>query len=127
MRMDHEGLTTTTRRIIGCAFAVSNTLGAGFLEKVYENALAHEMRARGLTILRQQGIAVHYKGVPMGEYTADFLVEDKIIVELKAVRALHEQHTAQCLNYLRAASKPVALLMNFGPPRIEVRRVTLPP
>ena len=95
MRMDHEGLTTTTRRIIGCAFAVSNTLGAGFLEKVYENALAHEMREHGLTVLQQQGIAVRYKGVVVGEYAADFLVEDQIIVELKTVRVLHEQHTAQ--------------------------------
>ena len=69
---------------------------------MYENALAHEMRERGLTVLQQQGIAVRYKGVLVGEYAADFLVEDQIIVELKTVRALHEQHTAQCLNYLRA-------------------------
>ena len=116
-----------TRRIIGCAFTVSNILGAGFLEKVYENALAHEMREHGLTVLQQRGITIRYKGVLIGEYAAGFLVEDHVIVELKAVRALHEQHAAQCLNYLRATGKPLVLLMNFGPLRIEIRRVTLNP
>ncbi len=125
--MDHERLTTITRRIIGCAFTVSNILGAGFLEKVYENALAHEMREHGLTILQQRAITIRYKGVLIGEYAADFLVEDHVIVELKTVRALHGQHAAQCLNYLRATRKPLALLMNFGPPRIEIRRITLNP
>ena len=68
--MDHEGLTIITRRIIGCAFTVSNILGAGFLEKVYKNALAHEMRERGLSGPRQQGMAIHYKGALTGEYAA---------------------------------------------------------
>jgi GxxExxY protein len=113
-----------TERIIGCAFRVANTLGHGFVEKVYENALAHEMRKSGLGVVQQRGIVVFYDDVIVGEYAADLLVEDQIIVELKVVGALSDVHVPQCRNYLRATDKPLYLLINFGRPKIEIRRIT---
>ena len=112
-----------SERIIGCAYAVSNALGAGFLEKVYENALAHELRKAGLRVEQQRPLRVQYDGVVVGEYAADLLVEDCILVELKAVRALDDVHLAQCLNYLKATGLSLCLLINFGKPRADVRRV----
>jgi GxxExxY protein len=115
-----------TERILACAFRVANELGPGFLEKVYENALAHELSKSGLQVVQQQGIKVHYDGVLVGEFTADLVVEDTILVELKAVKNFADVHTAQCLNYLKATGKPVCLLLNFGKARIEVRRFFRP-
>lgn len=122
---DRQHLNQITERIIGCAFTVANALGHGFLEKVYENALAHELRKAALAVAQQRGVAVHYDGVVVGEYTADLLVEDAVIVELKAVKALEDAHLAQCLNYLKATGLELALLVNFGAPRVDVRRVVL--
>jgi GxxExxY protein len=113
-----------TSRVIGCAFIVANTLGIGFAEKVYENALAHELRTQSLTVVQQKPIVVRYKTVVVGEYAADLLVEDHILIELKVARALSDPHVAQCRNYLRATGKPLCLLINFGLPRIEIRRLT---
>jgi GxxExxY protein len=87
---------------IDCALAVANTLGAGFVEKVYENALAYELRKRGLAVAQQRGVVVRYDGFIVGEYTTDLLVEAAVLVELKAVKALDTIHLAQCLNYLKA-------------------------
>ncbi len=87
-----------TERIIGCAYTVANTLGAGFLEKVYENALAHEMRKCRLEVKQQFPITVYYDGIVAGEYVADLLVENDILIELKAVKALDSVHMAQCMN-----------------------------
>jgi GxxExxY protein len=115
-----------TERIIGCAYQVGNTLGPGFLEKVYENAFAHELRKSGLTAIQQHGIEVHYDGVLVGDFIADLLVEDAVLIELKAVKDLAEIHTAQCLNYLKATGKSVCLLINFGKAKIEVRRFERP-
>lgn len=115
-----------TERILACAFRVANELGPGFLEKVYENALAHELRKSGLHVVQQQGIKVHYDGILVGEFTADLVVEDTILVELKASRDFADIHMAQCLNYLKATGKPVCLLINFGKARIEVRRFFRP-
>ena len=102
MQMD-EGdgrlLQSVTGRIIGCAFRVANALGHGFIEKVYENALAHEMRKSGLGVVQQRGIVVFYDDVIVGEYTADLIVEDQVIVELKIVPALSDVHLPQCRNY----------------------------
>jgi len=109
--------------IIGCAYTVANTLGAGFLEKVYENAFAHELRKQGLEVAQQSGITVYYDGIVAGEYIADLLVENEILVELKAVKALDNVHMAQCLNYLKATRLQVCLLINFGTPHIEVKRI----
>jgi GxxExxY protein len=116
---EHDPLT---ERIIGCAFKVANTLGHGFLEKVYENALVHELRKAGLAVVQQQGLEVHYDGVLVGEFQVDLLVEDRVLVELKAVAGILEVHVAQSLNYLKASRKPVCLLLNFGP-SLQVRRL----
>jgi GxxExxY protein len=122
-RASREEVNQITERIIGCAYAVSNELGAGFLEKVYENALAHEIRKVGLTVVQQYPIRVLYDGVVVGEYAADLLVAEQVIVELKVAKALDNVHLAQCLNYLKATGMEVCLLLNFGKPRVEIKRV----
>ena len=104
---------------------VSNTLGIGFLEKVYENALVHELRKAELSIAQQAAISVRYDGVVVGEYAADIVVNDSVILELKVVSALTDIHRAQCLNYLRATGLRLCLLINFGKPRPEIRRLIL--
>ena len=116
-------LDKVTERIIGCAHKVSNTLGAGFVEKVYENAHAHQMRKDGLKVIQQYPIEVIYDGIIVGEFFADMLVEDIVLVELKAVSGLIDEHMAQALNYMRATSLPACLLINFGQSRIQVRRL----
>ena len=121
--MNADALNALSERIIGCAFAVANGLGSGFLEKVYENALAHELRKAGLRVAQQQGVSVTYDDVIVGEYAADLLVEAAVLVELKAVRALDDIHQAQCMNYLRATGMHLCLLLNFGRPRLEIRRI----
>lgn len=112
-----------TESVIGCAFKVSSTLGCGFLEKVYENALALELRKSGLNAKQQYGVTVSYNGAAVGEYSADLLVEDRVVVELKAAKRLDEVHFAQCMNYLKATRLPVCLLLNFGNPKLEVKRI----
>ena len=123
MTADNAALDRLTERIIGCAFTVSNTLGVGFLEKVYGNALAHELSKVGLHARQQYGITVRYDGVVVGEYVADFFVENAIVVELKVARTLDDIHRAQCLNYLKATGLTVCLLVNFGTPRLEIKRI----
>jgi GxxExxY protein len=113
-----------TENIIGCAFKVSNTLGCGYLEKVY-NALAHELRKAGLKVEQQKRIDVFYDGVLVGYFDADIVVEDNVILEIKAVRALDDAHKAQTLNYLKSTGLRLGLLINFGAPRVEVKRVAL--
>ena len=120
---DLSQYNSLTERIIGCAFTVSNTLGAGFLEKVYENALAHELRKSGLQVRQQAALQVSYDGIVVGEYQADILVEESVLVELKAVKAFDEIHVAQCLNYLKATGLRLCLLINFGTARIQVKRI----
>ena len=120
---DVAGVYRLSGIIIGCAFRVMNGLGAGFAEKVYENALAHELRKAGLAVVQQQAIAVHYDGIVAGEYLTDLLVDDTIVIELKAVRALDKAHMAQCINYLTATGLHLCLLLNFGKSRVEVQRI----
>ena len=120
---EKELLNAITEKIIGCAFKVSNELGSGFLEKVYENALAHDIEKAGLKVEQQKGIAVYYDGVVVGEYVADILVEAKVLVELKAVKVLDEIHLAQGMNYLKATGLKVCLLLNFGRARVEIKRI----
>jgi GxxExxY protein len=112
-----------TEKVIGCAYRVSNTLGAGFLEKVYHNALVIELKEAGLAVSSEHAINVLYRGQIVGEYFADILVEELVIVELKAVSALDEVHQAQCLNYLKATGLAVCLLINFAKPKVEVKRI----
>ncbi len=125
MKRDKEVADAVTERMIGCAFTVANALGIGFLEKVYENALAHEIRKCGLAVVQRRAIIVLYDGAAVGDYTAELIVDDDIIVESKVVKDLHDLHVAQCMNYLRATDKRFCLLINFGRPRIEIRRVAL--
>ena len=103
-----------TEIIIGCAYQVHNSLGAGFLEKVYENALCIELTKRGLVVRQQEPIKVLYKGQVVGDYFADLWVENRIIVELKAVQALTREHEVQLVNYLTATGIETGLLINFG-------------
>ncbi len=112
-----------TETIIGCAIVVSNALGVGFLEKVYENALAHELRKAGLFVEQQFPISVRYDGVVVGSYAADLMVEKTVLVELKAITALDSVHRAQCINYLKGSGLRLCLLLNFGSPRLEIKRV----
>lgn len=123
MNTDRHGLDQATEKIIGCAYTVSNTLGCGFLEKVYENALVHELRKAGLQVSQQHALPVVYDSIVVGDYVADVLVGGRILVELKAVKALDEVQFAQCPNYLRASGLKLCLLINFGNSRIEVRRI----
>ncbi len=112
-----------TGRILGAAFEVSNSLGAGFLEKVYARALLHELRLRGIRAVPEVSFTVTYKGHRVGEYFADILVEDVVVIELKCVEHLATEHMAQCLNYLRASGKELCLLLNFQKPTMEWKRV----
>lgn len=123
MTADRLALNEISGRVIGCAMIVSNTLGCGFLEKIYENALAHELRQAGLAVEQQAGTTVWYSGVAVGHYTTDLLVEGAVIVELKAVRTLDEIHRAQCINYLKASGLNLCLLLNFARPRLEFQRL----
>lgn len=109
--MLHEEITSA---ILQAFYQVYNTLGYGFLEKVYENALAYELRRRGWAVVQQMPIRVFYDGQLVGEYFADLCVADKVIVELKAAETLRPEHEAQLLNYLRATEIEVGLLLNFG-------------
>ena len=119
---DEFELNALTERIIGCAFKVANALGCGFLEKVYENALLHELRKSGLAAEAQQPVKIYYDGILVGEYFADIMVEAIVLLELKATTDHHEVFTAQCLNYLKATGKPICLLLNFGKPRLDYKR-----
>jgi len=121
--MTEMELDKITKEIIGCAYRVSNNLGIGFVEKVYENAHAHEMRKDGLRVVQQHPIKVVYDGIIVGEFFVDLLVEDRVLVELKAVSELTSEHLAQALNYLRASRLPTCLLINFGKPRIQIRHL----
>ncbi len=116
-------LDQITEKIIGCVHQVSNTLGSGFLEKVYENALAVELRQVNLQVAQQQRIEVRYRNVLVGDFVADLMVEECVIVEVKAIKAVDDAHTAQCLNYLKATGLQVCLLVNFGAPKATIKRV----
>ena len=104
----------TTDLILKAYFNVYNTLGYGFLEKVYENALLIELKSMGLKAQRQVPVKVYYQEQMVGDYYADIIVEDQIIIELKAAEALCEEHEFQLINYLKATNIEVGLLLNFG-------------
>ena len=116
-----EGELTET--ILGAAFKVLNTIGAGFLEKVYENALALELRKAGLCVECQKPFPVRYEGAVVGDYLADMVVAGKVIIECKAASALDAVHEAQLMNYLKARGLRVGLLINFGRPKLQYRRI----
>lgn len=109
--------------IVGAAFEVSNQLGCGFLEKVYERALLVELNCRGMIVEQQIGLPVYYKDKQVGDFVADLMVEKRILVELKCVDALINIHTAQCINYMKASGLKVCLLVNFQHPRIQWKKL----
>ena len=123
MQADETELNRLSKVIIGCALAVANILGPGFLVKVYENALAYELRKVGIAVAQQHGVVVLYDGAVVGEYAVDLLVADSVVVELKAVMALNDVHRAQCVNYLKVTGFRMCLLLNFGGPRLEIKRL----
>jgi len=112
---------TLTETIIGCAFKVHKILGSGFLEKVYENALRVELMKQGLRVRQQEPIKIWYEGQMVGDYFADLLIEERIIIELKAVQSLVKEHDVQLVNYLTATKMDVGLLINFGS-SVQVKR-----
>jgi GxxExxY protein len=123
MDTDEHRLDEITERIIKCVYIVANTLGNGFLEKVYENALAHELKKSGFLVEQQKRSQVRYDGIVVGDYMADLLVQNTVLVELKAVKIIDNIHIAQCLNYLKATGFKVCLLLNFGTPKVQIRRL----
>lgn len=121
--MGHEDLTG---RAIGVCYEVANELGHGFLEPVYQKALAMALEQEGLRVAQQAPLKVSFRGEIVGEFLADIVVEDTVILELKAVSALASEHSAQLINYLKAGAQDVGLLVNFGRPSIEVKRCWRP-
>ena len=119
--MEHENLTRT---IIGSAMKVHSTLGPGFLESVYQKALAHELRKAGLNVECEKAITVYYDGVAVGEFSADMLVEEIVMVESKANHVLAPANEVQLVNYLTATGIETGLLLNFGAETLEFKRKT---
>lgn len=117
--MQHEGLT---KQIIGCAYRVYNTMGFGFLESVYEKCMMIELKKAGLKVESQHPITVYYEDEVVGEFVADLVVEEEVIVELKSVRRIVQAHEVQLVNYLVATRTDVGLLLNFGEQKVEVKR-----
>jgi GxxExxY protein len=123
--VDEDKLNAITESVIGCAYVVINTLGCGFLERVYENALVLELKASGHAVVQQQPLRVWYRDQIVGDYIADLIVDHLVLVELKAQRDLDNVHRAQCLNYLKATRLPICLLINFANPRLEIHRLRI--
>ncbi len=112
-----------THKIIGCAMKVHSILGSGFQEVIYQRALAIEMEKQGLGYAREMEMTIFYEGIDIGTRRVDFFVENKIMVELKALTSLDDQHLAQCRNYLEAYNLPVGLLINFGSKSLDYKRI----
>jgi GxxExxY protein len=117
--MKHEDIT---RRIIGCAYKVYNTLGFGFLESVYKKAMLIEMQKNDLSVEDEKALRVYYDDKVVGEFYADLFIEQEIVTELKSVKTLVKEHEVQLVNYLNALKKEIGLLVNFGPNGVEVKR-----
>jgi GxxExxY protein len=116
-------INKVTELVIGCAYRVGSALGSGFLEKVYENALAIELRKANVPMTQQHPLEVIYSGEVVGNYVADIVVADCLIIEIKALQRLDKIHMAQCLNYLRALNLRIGLLINFGAPSVDIKRI----
>jgi GxxExxY protein len=120
---ERESLNKLLENVVGAAYEVANVLGCGFLEKVYERALVRELASRGVSVRSQAKFSVTYKGEQVGEYAADLIVEDRLVVELKCAECLSNEHIAQCLNYLRASGLSLAPLINFQRSKVEWKRI----
>ena len=116
-------LDSLVEKVVGAAYEVSNVLGAGFLEKIYERALLEELSLRGMPVKAQAPFAVSYKGKHIGTYAADLVVQDCLLVEVKCVEQFSNEHLAQCINYLKVSGLHLALLINFRHPKVVWRRV----
>lgn len=112
-----------TYKIIGCAMKVHSQLGNGFQEVIYQRAMVIEMEKHGLSFAREMEMEIHYDGIPIGTRRVDFFVEDRIMVELKALIKLEEIHLAQAMNYCQAYNLPIGLLINFGSKSLEYKRI----
>jgi GxxExxY protein len=112
-----------TNKIIELAIKVHKKLGPGFIEKIYEKALSHELNKGGMKYEKQKSIRVKYDEILLGDQRVDMIIEGKIIVELKAVSELNDIHQAQMISYLKAADKKVGLIFNFAKPKLEIKRV----
>ena len=121
--LPRESLNALLEQVVGAAYEVSNTLGAGFLEKVYERALAKELSLRGIPVRPQVPYKIIYKSHIISEYIADLVVDDQLLIEVKCVNTLVNEHLAQTLNYLKASSLHLALLINFQHPKVVWQRV----
>ena len=122
-KVKHQGLTA---KIIECAYKIHNTLGFGFLEAIYQNALLIELIKAGLRAEKEKKIQVYYDSQLVGDYMADIIVENKVILELKSVKELHPAHSAQLINYLKATGIEVGLLINFSE-SVEIKRKVFTP
>jgi len=120
--MNDTQTNEATKTIIGCAMKAHSTLGFGFLESVYQNALAHELRKAGCKVDQQVAIKVYYDGIVVGDFFADLIVNDTVILELKTVERLNKMHEVQLVNYLNATGKETGLLLNFGAQSLEFKR-----
>jgi len=120
---ERASLEALVETVVGAAYEVSNVLGAGFLEKVYERALMQELSLRGLEATTQTPFPIAYKGKDVGTYSADLVVEGRLLVEVKCVEQFSNEHLAQCINYLKASGMHLALLINFRRSRVEWKRV----
>ena len=119
----HADLNALTEKIIGAAYKIANSLGRGFVEKVYENSLVLELSKLGFKVVQQERLCVYYDGLLVGEFFADIIVNQIVLLEIKAVTSLSENHEAQCLNYLKASRLKLGLLLNFGSPSVQIKRL----
>ena len=120
---EHESVDKLIEAVIGAAYELSNVLGSGFLERIYERALTQELALRGLNVRSQASFPVTYKGRCIGEYMADLVVENQVVIELKCVETFSNEHMAQCINYLKASGLRFALLVNFQHPKVQWKRI----
>lgn len=123
--MAHEALNTLTEQVIGAGIEIHKTLGPGFTERIYAKALHAELKIRGIAFVTEQTIRVKYKDQLLGLHRLDLVVEDALIVELKAVYEVNNFHVAQMLSYLKASGKRLGLILNFSRSRLEIKRVAL--
>ena len=123
--MAYEDLNALTAQVIGSAIAVHRALGPGFTERIYTKALQHELRERKVHFTSERTIRIKYKDHPLGTHRLDLIVQDSLVVELKAVHAINNFHVSQILSYLKASGKKLGLILNFARSRIEIKRVAL--
>lgn len=121
--METDGINDLSNRVIGCGIKVHKVLGPGFIEKIYSKALAYELGKSAIKFTRETTIRVKYEDVLLGEQRLDFLVEDELIMEIKAVFEINDFHMAQMLSYLKAANKKLGLILNFAKTTLEIKRV----